>query len=79
MYEIDSVRKGYAYNPFSPNKLELAQWGWVIEGKINSKNRMGGYTGWQPFYAIYNHGMIIKDCLNCASPENSGPNPVYFP
>lgn len=27
--------------------------GWFLCGKINGKNRMGGYTGFQPFYVYF--------------------------
>lgn len=77
MYEINSVRKGYKYNPFTPNNLELAKWGWVIEGIINSKNRAGGYVGWKPFFAIYRRGNIVKSGFY--KPGSTSAEPIFFP
>lgn len=35
-------------------------WGWCTCGSINAKNRMGGYTGAKPFYAMfYDERLII--------------------
>lgn len=32
--------------------------GWVVCGTVNSKNRMGGYTGASPFFVLFKNGQI---------------------
>ncbi|MBC8549812.1 MAG: hypothetical protein ISR69_13455 [Gammaproteobacteria bacterium] len=52
--------KIYSYNPFGPEKLNLAKYGWLIDGKLNAKNKFGGYTGWKDFYLIYRNGEVVE-------------------
>lgn len=35
------------------------QFGWVVCGTINGKNRFGGYVGVQPFYTLIKNGRVI--------------------
>ncbi len=39
---------------------EDPKFGWKFCGTINSKNRMGGYAGAKPFYAMVNNGKITR-------------------
>jgi hypothetical protein len=52
--------KIYSYNPFKPEHPYLSKYGWLIEGKLNAKNKFGGYTGWKDFYLIYRNGGVIE-------------------
>ena len=61
VYELDpSAAKVYSYNPFSPENTDLANWGWLITGRLNSKNSFGAYTGWSKFYLIYRDGKVFE-------------------
>jgi hypothetical protein len=35
------------------------QYGWVVCGTINAKNRFGGYVGAKPFYVFIRNGAIL--------------------
>ena len=71
MYRVDpKTRKVYAYNQFDPNNTRLAVWGWMITGKVNSKNSYGGYVGWRDFYMIYRHGYIYQSSTSRKAPHN---------
>lgn len=39
------------------------EYGWTVCGQLNAKNRMGGYTGWVPFYVAIRHGQIRSSSI----------------
>jgi Short C-terminal domain len=48
---------GYTKHPFGKR-----EWGWVACGKINAKNRLGGYAGAQGFWIMANlDGTVTQD------------------
>lgn len=57
IYEFRAPRKGYTM-PSSAFKTWEA-YGWVVCGTVNSKNRMGGYSGRTPFFTLFSGGQMI--------------------
>lgn len=58
IYEIDKPRKGYTKR--SPMFNTQEQFGWMVCGTINSKNRYGGYTGRSPFFVLFRGDTIVE-------------------
>lgn len=56
IYTFDKPFKSYTAG-------QPATYGWTICGTLNSKNRMGGYTGAAPFYVIFRHGQIADQMV----------------
>lgn len=51
LYTFDTPFKGYTKDsPLYGTKLEF---GWVVCGTVNAKNRMGGYTGRDVFFSLF--------------------------
>lgn len=50
LYEFTPPRRGYTAE--SPVFGTETKFGWIVCGRINGKNRMGGYAGWAPFYVL---------------------------
>jgi hypothetical protein len=59
---------------FDANLLDMpsARWKWpavsekkpmIYCGWVNAKNRMGAYTGWQPFYVVFENKKIKQGRL----------------
>ncbi len=46
--------KGYFYD------INGSYFGYRVCCEVNAKNRMGGYTGSQPFYFLIRNGQVIK-------------------
>jgi len=34
--------------------------GWAVDVAVNAKNRMGGYTGWQPYHVAFSNGVPVN-------------------
>lgn len=58
LYQIQSPHKGYTKQSAMYGTQE--RFGWVVCGTVNSKNRMGGYTGRLPFFALFRGGYIAE-------------------
>jgi len=57
IYEFNSPRKGYITHGTGDFYA-----GWLVCGEVNSKNRMGGYNGQLPFYAlIYKNKVVARE------------------
>lgn len=58
LYEFQAPRKGYTM----PSSLHRTgeSYGWVVCGTVNSKNRMGGYSGKLPFFALFSGGQLVE-------------------
>lgn len=54
VYELGLVKQGK--NSMAGDTV----YGWNICGTINAKNRMGGYVGPKPVYAMFKDGRIIR-------------------
>ena len=61
LFEVGSPVKGYTNksNAFETDKA----FGWQVCGTVNSKNRMGGYTGKVPFYALFQNGQLTNTII----------------
>ena len=60
-YKFYDPDQGYTSDaPMYGTKLTF---GWHVCGIVNAKNRMGGYTGWSPFYVIFRHNSIYFSLL----------------
>lgn len=58
IYEFEGEpSKGYTRNEQIFNAPDA--FGWKVCGKINSKNRMGGYTGAAPFFVLFRDRQIV--------------------
>ena len=57
LYSFELPKKGYILT--SPLDGSKPTFGWKVCGTINSKNRMGGYTGSVPFYTLFRNGKIV--------------------
>ncbi len=74
MYEkaIKAIIEPYLLDPYSAiftfthpqkgwNKLGSEPiYGWFLCGTINAKNRMGGYVGAKPFYAMIKNEIVVN-------------------
>ena len=58
IYEIRRPHKGYTKQSSLFDTQE--SFGWVVCGTVNSKNRMGGYTGGAPFFTLFKGGYIAE-------------------
>lgn len=58
VYEIGKPHKGYTPKSWATNTPE--HFGWVVCGTVNSKNRMGGYSGRRPFITLFRGAYIAK-------------------
>lgn len=68
-FEISEAKKAVLENLVDPDSAKFKdvsyisdhQLGWCVVGLVNSKNRMGGYTGYQPFAYIKNGQLKIGE------------------
>ncbi len=58
LFEIGSPVKGYTNRSNAFNTQDM--FGWQVCGTVNSKNRMGGYTGKVPFFALFQGDQLTK-------------------
>lgn len=56
LYTFREPVKGYIGK--SPLYGTEMTFGWVVCGTVNAKNRMGGYTGREIFFTIFNNGKL---------------------
>jgi hypothetical protein len=40
------------------NRTGVIRFGWRVEFRLNSKNRLGGYTGWSDYSAYFDGGKL---------------------
>ncbi len=57
VYEIKPPSKGYTRE--SPVFGTQKAFGYKVCGTVNAKNRMGGYVGSVPFFALFRNGHLI--------------------
>lgn len=57
LYEIEKPHRGYTLK--SPSYGTSERFGWVVCGTVNSKNRMGGYSGRLPFFTLFQGGQLV--------------------
>jgi hypothetical protein len=51
-YQLKSPVKGWKSN------RDGISYGWLVEGLVNAKNRMGGYVGYKPFSVLIRNGEV---------------------
>lgn len=73
LYEIGQPRKGYTQRDSAFGTGE--SFGWVVCGTVNSKNRMGGYTGWAPFFTLF-RGDHLAEFVTGEASRNSVVNDI---
>lgn len=61
LYTFKEPKKGYTKR--SPMFKTNEDFGWVVCGTINSKNRMGGYTGKAPFFTLMKGNTISQSFI----------------
>ena len=52
LYEFEPPHKDYS------NRTGVIIYGWRVDFRANSKNRMGGYTGWNDYSAFFADGRL---------------------
>ena len=57
IYTFEAPQKGYIAASILHDVPTT--FGWRVCGTINAKNRMGGYTGRKPFYALIRNGRVV--------------------
>lgn len=57
-FEQVGFRKGYT-SVFGTTKF-----GWVYCGRVNAKNRMGGYTGRSAFFTTIQYGVVVQGLID---------------
>lgn len=57
VYTFQSPVRGWA------GSARGIQYGWYVCGTLNAKNRMGGYVGVKPFYALIRHGSVVDEWM----------------
>jgi hypothetical protein len=53
LFDAEAARYQFPLPPIQGSFLQTRQFGWFMCGKINGKNRMGGYTGYKTFFAYF--------------------------
>lgn len=61
LYTFNEPSKGYTER--TPKYGFDNTFGWRVCGTINSKNRMGGYTGKAPFFTLFKDGKMVSQLL----------------
>lgn len=61
IFEIGSPRKGYTNRSAAIGTSQA--FGWRVCGTVNSKNRMGGYTGKVPFFTLFQGDVLVKTII----------------
>lgn len=51
----------------------IAWEGWAVDVNVNAKNRLGGYTGWQPYHVAFTGGIPVN-----AFPITPGPDVLWY-
>ena len=70
LYSFGSPAKGYTRE--APMFGTHQAFGWRVCGTVNSKNRMGGYTGQVPFFVLFRDGQIVSRTIG--EVELTGPS-----
>lgn len=58
LYEFEKPKQGYFKN--SPLFETKESFGWLVCGRLNSKNRFGGYTGSAPFVVLMKGNTVTQ-------------------
>ena len=63
MFRHGSCQKGYwlNHNLFGNNRGTY--YGWIQTGWANGRNRLGGYTGFQPYTVRIQNGRVVDSCI----------------
>lgn len=57
LYTFRNPTQGYTQeNAFYGTQL---QFGWIVCGAVNAKNRLGGYVGREPFFTLFKDGSMV--------------------
>lgn len=62
-FEFDTRTNMELYLLFGLYKVKESDWlkfGWIVCGTVNAKNKMGGYVGAQPFYAVIRNNVVLN-------------------
>jgi hypothetical protein len=63
LYTFDKpVKQGRSGNP--------PTFGWRVCGTINSKNRMGGYSGPAEYYTLIRDGQVVDEMIGDSTEDN---------
>ncbi|PKN20913.1 MAG: hypothetical protein CVU71_03800 [Deltaproteobacteria bacterium HGW-Deltaproteobacteria-6] len=59
---VDPYSAVYTFNKPSSgrNTMSGVIYGWHVCGTVNAKNRMGGYSGANPFYAMIKNDTVVR-------------------
>ena len=57
LYTFDEPRKSWIKSSAMYGTEQT--FGWRVCGTVNAKNRMGGYTGRKPFFALFRDGQLV--------------------
>jgi len=57
LYSFRNPVQGYTKD--SPLYGTQLQFGWIVCGTVNAKNRLGGYVGREPFFTLFKDGRMV--------------------
>ena len=57
LYSFRDPVQGYTKD--SPLYGTQLQFGWIVCGTVNGKNRMGAYVGREPFFTLFKEGRLV--------------------
>jgi len=57
LYSFRNPVQGYTKD--SPLYGTQLQFGWIVCGAVNAKNRLGGYVGREPFFTLFKDGNMV--------------------
>ena len=63
LYEFQPPKKEYVFKARQGETQPSPVFGWLVCGNVNAKNRMGGYVGRVPFYAMFKNGQIVASLM----------------
>ena len=70
IYEIREPKRGYFQT--APVYGTREEFGWRVCGTINSKNRLGGYTGKAPFVVLMRGSVVTQKLLGSSDNSSVG-------
>lgn len=73
-YEI-----GKPFKAWRKTTLRQAEYGWRVDVRLNAKNQMGGYVGWETYYFLFHgeniiHAEAVVPIPNMWESHGTGPN-----
>ena len=60
-YQFSQAYKGWMYSNRFEGSIFYA--GYIVEAKVNAKNTLGGYTGWNIYRLLFNGGALVRVVL----------------